>query len=501
MPGAAGTAAWIELQESEFPSIFTSKPEPRPGSSNPVKTGHLAAEQRPTSKAGLRPAQGFCRAWPRRVFSVTAQARQSPGFATLSTRDFSRSIAKIAGWPEHSRPPRPSPFTTASIRVCNTPASRRFRRCWSRRCSSSRTATCSDPEHPKHNPAVDWGRLAGSLWARPLRQVNLGGGGRAGGSTLATQIEKFRHSPAAHARYRRQIPPDDVGRPARLPGWRGNPAGPPPHRARFRQFGAARRHSWLRRVNGLGDGLWAWYGRTSPRSINCWPTPRLELSERALAFKQGICRCSSPSAALPACSATPPAASTPDRQLYPPARRRTSCIPADLREARAQGDRSTRRARRGRARRFLRRTQGGQRYSRHPERPARRRKPVFPRPLRPDGTHHARWPQPASRDARPQPSGRSGRIGWPAPVSNGGQAGWPSRRRQVNYSLTLYERTPTANARAHPGRQPRSAARHQCRHQARSRLQRQVPHPGFTCWSLPTCTSATPRSRPTNWPS
>lgn len=47
---------------------------------------------------------------------------------------------------------------------------------------------------PRRNPAVDWGRLAkaGALYAG--RQLGIGSSVE-GGSTLATQIEKFRHSP------------------------------------------------------------------------------------------------------------------------------------------------------------------------------------------------------------------------------------------------------------------------------------------------------------------
>src|SRR5262249_13047081 len=41
---------------------------------------------------------------------------------------------------------------------------------------------------PRRNPAVEWDRLARALWTAT-------GPGGPGGSTLATQIEKFRHSP------------------------------------------------------------------------------------------------------------------------------------------------------------------------------------------------------------------------------------------------------------------------------------------------------------------
>ncbi len=51
-----------------------------------------------------------------------------------------------------------------------------------------------DPDAPRRNPAVEWDRLAGA-GLQYLRSLFGGGGTRAGGSTLATQIEKFRHSP------------------------------------------------------------------------------------------------------------------------------------------------------------------------------------------------------------------------------------------------------------------------------------------------------------------
>ncbi|HWJ93765.1 MAG TPA: transglycosylase domain-containing protein, partial [Telluria sp.] len=52
-----------------------------------------------------------------------------------------------------------------------------------------------DSEHPKRNPAVEWDRFSKAVFDKTLHSVGLGSGGRvAGGSTLATQIEKYRHS-------------------------------------------------------------------------------------------------------------------------------------------------------------------------------------------------------------------------------------------------------------------------------------------------------------------
>lgn len=51
-----------------------------------------------------------------------------------------------------------------------------------------------DPNHPQRNPAVEWDRLAYAMLEK-LVQVVQPGRNVPGGSTLATQIEKYRHSP------------------------------------------------------------------------------------------------------------------------------------------------------------------------------------------------------------------------------------------------------------------------------------------------------------------
>ncbi|MFA7941953.1 transglycosylase domain-containing protein [Pseudomonas brenneri] len=51
-----------------------------------------------------------------------------------------------------------------------------------------------DPALPQANPAVDWPRFAKAAWSQAARLLHLPGQ-TAGGSTLATQLEKYRHSP------------------------------------------------------------------------------------------------------------------------------------------------------------------------------------------------------------------------------------------------------------------------------------------------------------------
>jgi membrane peptidoglycan carboxypeptidase len=51
-----------------------------------------------------------------------------------------------------------------------------------------------DPKNPQLNPAVDWPRFAKAAWSQVAKLLHLPGQ-TAGGSTLATQLEKYRHSP------------------------------------------------------------------------------------------------------------------------------------------------------------------------------------------------------------------------------------------------------------------------------------------------------------------
>ncbi len=51
-----------------------------------------------------------------------------------------------------------------------------------------------DPKQPQANPAVDWPRFGMAAWSQVAKLLRLPGQS-AGGSTLATQLEKYRHSP------------------------------------------------------------------------------------------------------------------------------------------------------------------------------------------------------------------------------------------------------------------------------------------------------------------
>ncbi|MGB4062772.1 MAG: transglycosylase domain-containing protein, partial [Azonexus sp.] len=120
------------------------------------------------------------------------------------------------------------------------------------------------------------------------RQVGLGGG-RAGGSTLATQIEKFRHSPGGRThdskdKYHQMMS-------AALRAYQDGEENLPARRRIVLDFvnsvplGGIPGYG---EVNGLGDGLWAWYGQDFGQINQLLADPKADLTQRAKAFKQAL---------------------------------------------------------------------------------------------------------------------------------------------------------------------------------------------------------------------
>jgi membrane peptidoglycan carboxypeptidase len=146
-----------------------------------------------------------------------------------------------------------------------------------------------DPEHPTRNPAVEWGRLGRALIEQAAKVFDPDYDAP-GGSTLATQIEKYRHSPEGIT---------------------------PSVREKFRQMVSASLRAYAKgidttqrrrqivvdylntvplaaapgvgEVNGLGDGLRAWYGadfQTVNALLRAAGDTEVDLRERARAFRQ-----------------------------------------------------------------------------------------------------------------------------------------------------------------------------------------------------------------------
>ncbi|MGB0129912.1 MAG: transglycosylase domain-containing protein, partial [Rhodocyclaceae bacterium] len=117
-----------------------------------------------------------------------------------------------------------------------------------------------DAQYPTRNPAVEWTRLAKAVLSKAIRIFNADYD-VPGGSTLATQIEKYRHSPegittTAAEKLRQMVS-------ASLRAYRQGEQTLGSRRQLVLDYLNTVPLSALAgygEVNGLGDGLWAWYG-------------------------------------------------------------------------------------------------------------------------------------------------------------------------------------------------------------------------------------------------
>ncbi len=117
-----------------------------------------------------------------------------------------------------------------------------------------------NPEYPSMNPALDWKRLSRAVIDRAIRFADSSHESP-GGSTLATQIEKYRHSPEG----RTQSVPEKFRQMASA-SLRAYMDGPDTQRARERivvdylNTVPLSARVGFGEVNGIGDALWVWYG-------------------------------------------------------------------------------------------------------------------------------------------------------------------------------------------------------------------------------------------------
>jgi membrane peptidoglycan carboxypeptidase len=117
-----------------------------------------------------------------------------------------------------------------------------------------------NPDHPHRNPAVEWDRFTKAAFEQGIKFFDADYDAP-GGSTLATQIEKYRHSPGGitasfEEKYRQMM---SASLRAYAKGMDTS--------ERRRQIAVDYLNTvplaaapGYGEVNGLGDGLWAWYG-------------------------------------------------------------------------------------------------------------------------------------------------------------------------------------------------------------------------------------------------
>ncbi len=143
-----------------------------------------------------------------------------------------------------------------------------------------------DPTYPKRNPAVEWDRLSKAVLDKSL---NVFGGHRTGGgSTLATQIEKYRHSPEG-----RTSSIKDKLRQMVSATLRAYQQGEDTMAVRrqivldYLNTVPLSAKTGFGEVNGIGDGLSVWYGRDFA-SVNQALRGKADQPGAALAFKQTL---------------------------------------------------------------------------------------------------------------------------------------------------------------------------------------------------------------------
>jgi membrane peptidoglycan carboxypeptidase len=145
-----------------------------------------------------------------------------------------------------------------------------------------------DARFPHKNPAVEWDRFGKALVDQVIHKVDPEHE-TPGGSTLATQIEKYRHSPEG-----RTVSAREKLRQMASASVRAYLGGADTTQVRRRLVVdylnsvplAAK--PGFGEVNGMGDGLWAWYGRNLEEISTLLGDATQPIEARALAYKQAL---------------------------------------------------------------------------------------------------------------------------------------------------------------------------------------------------------------------
>jgi len=118
-----------------------------------------------------------------------------------------------------------------------------------------------DRRFAERNPAVEWDRFAQAVVGQLMATAGVAHEDAGGGSTLATQIEKYRHSPEG-----RTLGKADKLRQMASASVRAYLNGPDTEATRraivlaYLNTVPLAAKAGFGEINGIGDGLWAWYG-------------------------------------------------------------------------------------------------------------------------------------------------------------------------------------------------------------------------------------------------
>ncbi len=146
-----------------------------------------------------------------------------------------------------------------------------------------------DPKQPEANPAVDWPRFGKAALSQITKMLHMGGQ-TAGGSTLATQLEKYRHSPdgltlSGGEKIRQMIS-------ASVRAYQGGPQTLEARKDVVRDYlnsvplSAVPGHG---EVHGMAEGLRVWYGADFAKvnaRLNSTASDAQSLAQRGLALRE-----------------------------------------------------------------------------------------------------------------------------------------------------------------------------------------------------------------------
>ena len=290
--GGAGWAIFAELRCSCVESLVMSRLTrdmtyaPAPG---PAPAAWFPSFGPYDLRLGYALMPSFTERLGRHHFEVVAQARMSPGLRQFIQaggyaiyREKTRAGLTLLGRPggalyEERYPKRAySDFGSIPHEVANTLLYLEDR-------------YLLDPRWPDRNPAVDWKRLPRAIFGRIAGHF-VPGMKQGGASTLATQIEKFRHSRGGRT--------DDVGdkfQQMMTAMVRAYMDGPDTTNWRRHLVTVYLNSTTLGsrpsygEVIGLGDGLWAWYGTDFARANRILAAPSHDAvlrAEKARIYKQ-----------------------------------------------------------------------------------------------------------------------------------------------------------------------------------------------------------------------
>ena len=258
-------AVAVEIATSRRQALyFTSVARGLAYHMSPGRATASTSQERP-----LRPAARLCPA-PRVHRDARARRLPRPWSRHAGRRSsslggsrarFSRSIRKDAGGAHildrRGRASMPRCYPPSAYKSFDRDPAR-----GGRLAALHREPRAPRPDATHLNPAVEWDRFAAGGAQRSAGSRSAGTPTRPGGSTLATQLEKLRHSPEGRTvGAAREAEADVHGGGARVPRRPREPALAPRGGGRLHQLRCrSRRCRGAARSRACGDGLEAWFG-------------------------------------------------------------------------------------------------------------------------------------------------------------------------------------------------------------------------------------------------